>query len=300
MGDAGFGHPPDTPSGSPPPTEAPASVVLGCPKCNVVSHVAPDATNWQCVCGARYDLALCPKCARGIHFPESLRGRKLKCPFCKGTFRNPAAMKAEDMAVDLRRHGVRADQAPDPDTRIMTDLSLVDAGGSAIVKGSICTVACYADGIAVMPVGMLQGEEFWPYAKVTSLQVGGPGAIRRNAGMWGFGIGGIAAATAINRLTTKTTINTLVHLTTHTTEYVFLSHKYGVQPLQTSLTPVFTRMRLASTASPPPAPPSVTPGAPALPGTASIADELAKLAQLRDIGVLSDEEFQSAKARLLG
>jgi hypothetical protein len=210
-------------------------------------------------------------------------------------------MKAEDMAVDLRRHGVRADQAPDPDTRIMTDLSLVDAGGSAIVKGSICTVACYADGIAVMPVGMLQGEEFWPYTKVTSLEVGGPGAIRRNAGMWGFGIGGIAAATAINRLTTKTTINTLVHLTTHTTEYVFLSHKYGVQPLQTSLTPVFTRMRLASSAaSPPLSPPSATPGAPALSGTASIADELAKLAQLRDSGVLSDEEFQSAKARLLG
>ncbi len=34
-------------------------------------------------------------------------------------------------------------------------------------------------------------------------------------------------------------------------------------------------------------------------GSASSADELAKLADLRDRGVLSDEEFQAQKARLL-
>jgi hypothetical protein len=35
-------------------------------------------------------------------------------------------------------------------------------------------------------------------------------------------------------------------------------------------------------------------------GTISIADELVKLASLRDSGVLSDDEFELAKGRLLG
>jgi hypothetical protein len=40
--------------------------------------------------------------------------------------------------------------------------------------------------------------------------------------------------------------------------------------------------------------------APAAPGVALVADELAKLAQLRESGVLSEEEFQAQKTRLLG
>jgi predicted RNA-binding Zn-ribbon protein involved in translation (DUF1610 family) len=36
-----------------------------------------------------------------------------------------------------------------------------------------------------------------------------------------------------------------------------------------------------------------------VPGKASVADELAKLAQLRDSGALSDEEFATQKAKLL-
>ena len=42
------------------------------------------------------------------------------------------------------------------------------------------------------------------------------------------------------------------------------------------------------------------PQAPPSAGTVSVADELAKLAQLRDAGVLSADEFEAQKARLLG
>ena len=45
-------------------------------------------------------------------------------------------------------------------------------------------------------------------------------------------------------------------------------------------------------------PTSQAPSAP--PTSGSVADELAKLAQLRDSGVLSEEEFSSQKAKLLG
>ncbi len=44
--------------------------------------------------------------------------------------------------------------------------------------------------------------------------------------------------------------------------------------------------------------PAASPGAP-VPGAGSVAQELAKLAELRDAGVLSDAEFSAAKARLL-
>jgi hypothetical protein len=39
---------------------------------------------------------------------------------------------------------------------------------------------------------------------------------------------------------------------------------------------------------------------PSTPGGASVADELTKLAELRDAGVLTSEEFDVQKARLLG
>jgi hypothetical protein len=48
-------------------------------------------------------------------------------------------------------------------------------------------------------------------------------------------------------------------------------------------------------ATPPPSPPTAS----AVASSASVADELAKLAALRDQGVLSEEEFLAQKARLL-
>jgi uncharacterized membrane protein YdbT with pleckstrin-like domain len=51
---------------------------------------------------------------------------------------------------------------------------------------------------------------------------------------------------------------------------------------------------------PPPADPPAATVAPHHAGTAPVADELAKLAALRDQGVISESEFQAQKARLLG
>jgi hypothetical protein len=174
----------------------------------------------------------------------------------------------------------------------MTALTLLDSGGSQIAKGAVCVVACRADGITVIPQGQ-DTEEHWSYGDVRQLEVGGPGAVRRNAGMWGFGVGGIIAATGINRATTKTSINTLVKLVTTRAEYVFVSHVYGVQPLQTSLAPVFTRMRAAQSAGTTVA--SESTGSPVM----SISGQLRELAQLHEDGVLTDQEFDAKKADVL-
>jgi Short C-terminal domain len=63
-----------------------------------------------------------------------------------------------------------------------------------------------------------------------------------------------------------------------------------------------TQLMLGGGAPAPPAPAaaSAAPAAPAEPAPALVADELAKLVQLRDAGALTDEEFAAQKARLLG
>lgn len=55
----------------------------------------------------------------------------------------------------------------------------------------------------------------------------------------------------------------------------------------------------AATAAPPPAAPAAPAPAAAAPGTDLVA-EIQKLAGLRDAGILTEEEFSAAKARLIG
>ncbi len=59
--------------------------------------------------------------------------------------------------------------------------------------------------------------------------------------------------------------------------------------------------RAAAAQYAPPAPQYAAPAAPAAPaGGVDIVAELQKLASLKDAGILSDEEFAAAKAKLLG
>jgi len=60
---------------------------------------------------------------------------------------------------------------------------------------------------------------------------------------------------------------------------------------------ILTRLVLGGVGAPPPPAPAAAPAAPA---PALVADELAKLVQLRDAGALTDEEFAAQKARLFG
>ena len=80
---------------------------------------------------------------------------------------------------------------------------------------------------------------------------------------------------------------------TASSEYVISSRELDGSDLSLTLTPVQVEIRKAqqmnqagSTA------PQASPG--------SVADELRKLARLHDEGVLNDEEFAGAKAKLLG
>lgn len=179
----------------------------------------------------------------------------------------------------------------DADRRVLRDFTLPASAGTRIPIGSSCVIDFSGDGTRLTSSGV---EEFVPYADIHALQISGS-TTHSNAGVFGGGFGvagaaeGMLAASVINSLTSQTTTYSLVRLAAKAAEYVFVSQRIDSGSLNMMLTPVQFRIRQAqaSASSPPTA-------------AASVADELAKLAQLRDAGVLSEAEFTAAKARLLG
>jgi hypothetical protein len=187
------------------------------------------------------------------------------------------------------------DVPSDKDRRTLSGFVLAASGGPSIPTGSGCDIDFAADGVHIVAQGVI---EHIPYSHVQALEVAG-GTTRSGGGFIGGGfgvegaVGGMLAASVLNSLSSRTTINTVLRLATPSAEYIFLSHAVDAAALRLTLTPIQPRIRQAQVTT---APISAPPTPPAL----SIGDELSKLAQLRDGGVLSDAEFASAKARLLG
>jgi len=185
----------------------------------------------------------------------------------------------------------------DAESRQVDNMVLAASGGSRIRSGSSCTIYFEVDGITITPA-MGQEPERLSYAEVVALQITGS-TTRRNAGVIGGGFGlegmaeGMMMAGVINMLSTRKEMYSVLRIATTSSEYVLVSHSVDHGVLNMMLTPVHPRIR---TAQAKPAV-SVNPAAPS--ATTSVADELTKLAKLRDDGVLTLTEFEQEKARLL-
>lgn len=88
--------------------------------------------------------------------------------------------------------------------------------------------------------------------------------------------------------TSRTTIETTIHLNAGARELMMVTSDVTPEELQVRLAPVFARLEEIRTRAAATSPVS------------DLADEVRRLAALRDEGLLSDEEFATAKARLLG
>lgn len=128
--------------------------------------------------------------------------------------------------------------------------------------------------------------------EIIKIEVSGPGTVTTNAGMVGGGFGlegaawGIAAASIINALTTSSTTNTLVTVATRTSSITLHTNQYDTEDLRIRLSSHIAAAE--SRAVLPPSPPAV-----------DIASKLKELADLKDLGMLTDDEFAIAKAKLL-
>ena len=74
--------------------------------------------------------------------------------------------------------------------------------------------------------------------------------------------------------------------------------QYEMQQMQQQMAAM--QAQQAQVAAPPPPPPAPAPVAAAAPASPDLMAQLQQLAQMRDAGILSDEEFAAAKTKLLG
>jgi hypothetical protein len=137
-------------------------------------------------------------------------------------------------------------------------------------------------------------EEFSiPLSDVRDVSIGGPGTVVTGGGAIGGGTGvegfiaGAAAAAVLNLLTTHKSTKTLVRINTATSELFLLVSTYDPDEMRRYLSPVYTRINHQNQQEL------------KQPAKTSVVDELLKLDQLRVSGVLSPEEFDTLKARIL-
>jgi hypothetical protein len=157
-----------------------------------------------------------------------------------------------------------------------------------------CKLEFRSDKVVI--AALVQGGQYQPvavaeYGDVTSLQVGGRGAITTGGGFvgGGFGLKGIVTgallAGALNKATTRTTIDTVIHFRAREGELVLLNTQYTPERLSVMLSPVVNRIEPAHQQT--------------TQTQASPLDQLRELGELRASGTISEEEFQSLKSTII-
>jgi hypothetical protein len=280
----------------------PARLEIACGRCGCAVAVPGGKKGFKCPNGHAQDLVACKACRGTFQFPNEHRQYDVRCPHCAYASLYVTSVSAWDWAADQSAQGrwpLGREVTVDPDRRVLRDFVFAAGGGTGIPIGSKCLIDFVSDGARISAASGI--EEFIRYSEIHALQISGSNS-RTNAGAFGGGFGvvgaaeGILAASVINSLTSTSSVYSVVRVAARASEYVFSSHTIDSASLNMMLTPVQLRIRQAQ-----PPPPDAQAALGHIPNaTSSIADDLIKLAQLRDSGVLTDSEFAAAKARLLG
>src|SRR5262249_24501714 len=98
-------------------------------------------------------------------------------------------------------------------------------------------------------------------------------------------VSGVLLASELNQVTTRSTIETVVYFKTRTGELILFNNHYTPDHLRIMLSPAFTRIENAQ---------HLPSGS-----TSNIVDQLRQLGELRASGTITEDEFQSLKARLM-
>lgn len=168
--------------------------------------------------------------------------------------------------------------------------------GSAIADRSVVSFEFGPSGFLVRDLSTRKDERIL-YSDVHSLEIGGS-TEQTGGGFSGGGFGvtgfvvGAAASAALNKLTTKSNLRTEFRISTKTGEMNFSTNQISARDLDLLLADARVKIRQGQTSQslpPPPLPPVQV----------SLAEELRKLGELRQAGVLTEAEFLAAKSRLL-
>jgi len=134
-----------------------------------------------------------------------------------------------------------------------------------------------------------------------SFEIGGPGLVRSGGGFsgGGFGLGGaiegMAIAAVLNAMTTRTSITTIMRIQGTGCELFLLDSRLTPDRLRIEMSRTLGVIRAARADEA-----AARPAPEARPVSVSPVEELAKLAAMLEKGLLTREEFDLMKAKILG
>jgi hypothetical protein len=217
----------------------------------------------------------------------------------------PADAVARASAVLARR--AAEDQAPEAVAEVEAGAlaSLRDVaflGGyvpeASIMPGTPYDVRFLADRLIVSACRQALVLAEVSYDEIEDVEIGGPGLVKTGGGFIGGGFGavgaveGMAIAAVLNALTTRVTVKTVVRVQGAACELFFLHTTVTPEQLRIYMSRALGAIRSARAAM---APNHVQPAS----RPASPVEELAKLAGMLESGLLTREEFDRLKARVL-
>jgi len=133
----------------------------------------------------------------------------------------------------------------------------------------------------------------------SAIEISGPGQVTKGGGFAGGGFGlvgaveGIAIAGLLNAITTRTSIVTVLMVADDAHEAFFVNATMVPEDLRRLLSPVFVRLRQYQPR------PEPSPAQTVSSSNNDIVSKLERLSELRNSGILTEQEFNSAKVALL-
>jgi hypothetical protein len=200
----------------------------------------------------------------------------------------PALLRADAEACKVQLDRLISEYARR--TGINTGIAI----GCTVLGGTVTKLLPEGNCIAVFSDGgvtIVQGEEVIEVesTKITRVDISGPGEVTSGGGFIGGGIGiegaaqGIAIAALLNSLASSSEINTVIHIEWNDSEAFLHTSTDEPEALRVKLSTFF--VRIASNRRPE--------------SQSDLSTQLERLRDLRRAGDLSDEEFDSAKRKLL-
>lgn len=269
-------------------------VDIKCWEClDEVPLVDGDAQGFQCLtCDRGYEFWLCTSCESVSQvWPAGARG-EAQCQWCLSRIRlhrfGPGERStAEEWRAELEERGLLGAGRDDV---LVAGFRLLGGSGIGIETGTICSVLSLSDALDVRAELGGIGVATIPYEVITGVEVAGSAATS-SAGIIGGGFGlqgaaeGMLVASILNGLTRKTTIDTGLAIATTQGELLLNHDRIAPGELRRQLSPLFTRVNAARHQR----------------RHDRMGDDpvsqLERLGELRDKGLLTDEEFEAARSQ---
>ncbi len=275
---------------------SPNVVTVMCMQCGQILGVPAHCSEVTCPgCGSPLQFVRCDGCRWPLVVLKGDPG--FACPGCNATrFRNRQVQLVQAAEVSYFQ-GLSLVAPASPEVAAHAACTQVGGWNTPFGPGTMVSVATTSANLHLTPIGLGGPAVTWPLGELVDLRFSGPGTQTHGRRFWGGGFGlvgaaeGIIAAELLNNLTRKTTTNSLIHLDLNGSGFILHSSRFTPDQLRIKFSAVTGRISARQRS---PIPPD---GARPAHG---IVSDLERLANLHRSGDLSTDEYNQAKAKMLG